>query len=108
MPGLALAGAVIGTLSAIFGIGGGSMTVPFLSACRLRMQQAVAISAACGLPIAIGGITGFIIAGWQHPATCRRQRRLRVSAGGGRYSADQLSAGPASVPGWLTGCRQRP
>lgn len=65
--GLALAGAVIGTLSAIFGIGGGSMTVPFLSACRLRMQQAVAVSAVCGLPIALGGVTGFIIAGWRQP-----------------------------------------
>lgn len=66
-PLLALAGATIGTLSAIFGIGGGSMSVPFLSACRLKMQQAVAISAFCGLPIAIGGVTGFIIAGWHHP-----------------------------------------
>ena len=65
--GLALAGAVIGTLSAIFGIGGGSMTVPFLSVCRLRMQQAVAVSAVCGLPIALGGVTGFIIAGWRQP-----------------------------------------
>ena len=67
-PWLALAGGLIGTLSAIFGIGGGSMSVPFLSACRLKMQQAVAISAFCGLPIALGGVAGFILAGWQHPA----------------------------------------
>lgn len=65
--GLALVGAVIGTFSSMFGIGGGSLTVPFLSACRLRMQQAVAISAVCGLPIAIGGGLGFVLAGWQHP-----------------------------------------
>jgi hypothetical protein len=51
----------------MFGIGGGSLTVPFLSACRLRMQQAVAISAVGGLPIALGGGLGFVLAGWQHP-----------------------------------------
>ncbi|MEE4251450.1 MAG: sulfite exporter TauE/SafE family protein [Alcanivoracaceae bacterium] len=66
-PALALVGSVIGTLSAMFGIGGGSLTVPFLSACGVRMQQAVAISAVCGLPIAIGGGIGFVIAGWHHP-----------------------------------------
>ena len=62
--GLGLAGALIGTGSAIFGIGGGSLTVPFLSWCRLKMQQAVAISSACGLPIAVAGTVGFAIAGW--------------------------------------------
>jgi uncharacterized protein len=67
-PVLTAAGTLIGALSSMFGIGGGSMTVPFLSACRLRMQQAVAISAVCGLPIAAGGVSGFLIAGWNHPA----------------------------------------
>ncbi|MGB1465666.1 MAG: sulfite exporter TauE/SafE family protein [Alcanivorax nanhaiticus] len=62
--GLGIAGALIGTGSAIFGIGGGSLTVPFLSWCRLKMQQAVAISSACGLPIAIAGTVGFAVAGW--------------------------------------------
>jgi uncharacterized protein len=66
-PVLSLVGAAIGSLSSMFGIGGGSMTVPFLSACRLRIQQAVAISAVCGLPIAVGGSLGFMIAGWDHP-----------------------------------------
>jgi len=56
---------LIGTGSAIFGIGGGSLTVPFLSWCRLRMQEAVAIASACGLPIAIAGTLGFAVAGWQ-------------------------------------------
>ncbi|WP_410966259.1 efflux RND transporter permease subunit, partial [Salmonella sp. SAL4449] len=37
-----LAGAVIGWASAIFGIGGGSLTVPFLSWRSVPMQQAVA------------------------------------------------------------------
>ncbi len=67
LPGTALlvaAGAVIGTLSSLFGIGGGSLTVPFLSWRGVRMQQAVAVAAACGLVIAVGGCLGFLYAGW--------------------------------------------
>ncbi|WP_193165067.1 sulfite exporter TauE/SafE family protein [Microbulbifer hainanensis] len=63
-PGLAAAGAFIGWGSAIFGIGGGSLTVPFLSRCRVQIQRAVATSAACGLPIAIAGAFSFAVQGW--------------------------------------------
>ena len=45
--------------SSIFGIGGGSLTVPFLNWAGLPMKQAVGTSAACGLPIAIAGALGF-------------------------------------------------
>jgi uncharacterized membrane protein YfcA len=55
-----LAGGGIGVASAIFGIGGGSLTVPFLNRCGVVIQQAVATSAACGLPIAVAGALGFI------------------------------------------------
>ncbi|OOS04649.1 hypothetical protein SAMN02745664_10344 [Moraxella cuniculi DSM 21768] len=54
------AGIIIGMLSAIFGIGGGSLTVPYLSHNGIAMKQAVGTSAACGLPIAIAGALGFI------------------------------------------------
>lgn len=54
------AGAGIGVASAIFGIGGGSLTVPFLNRCGVVIQKAVATSSACGLPIAIAGALGFI------------------------------------------------
>lgn len=57
------AGLGIGSLSAIFGIGGGSLTVPFLNYCGLPMKQAVGTSAACGLPIAIAGAIGFAVFG---------------------------------------------
>src|SRR5690554_344885 len=60
-----LAGGGIGIASAIFGIGGGSLTVPFLSRYGVVMQKAVATSAACGLPIAIAGALGFIWFGKQ-------------------------------------------
>lgn len=54
------AGIIIGLLSAIFGIGGGSLTVPYLSQNGVPMRQAVGTSAACGLPIAIAGALGFV------------------------------------------------
>lgn len=60
------AGGVIGIASAIFGIGGGSLTVPFLTHYGVVMQKAVGTSAACGLPIAIAGALGFMLFGMQH------------------------------------------
>jgi len=62
--GLSVAGAFIGWASAIFGIGGGSLTVPFLNRCHVIMQRAVATSAACGLPIAVAGAASFAVQGW--------------------------------------------
>lgn len=59
-----LASVVIGVASALFGIGGGSLSVPWLSSAGVRMQQAVATSAACGVPIALAGAAGFIVSGW--------------------------------------------
>jgi len=65
--GLAAAGGGIGWASAIFGIGGGTLTVPYLSWCNVRMQNTVATSAACGLPIAIAGALANIWTGWGDP-----------------------------------------
>lgn len=62
--GLFSAGSGIGAISSVVGIGGGTLTVPFLIWCNVRMQNAVATSSACGLPIAIAGCVGFIITGW--------------------------------------------
>ncbi|MFJ4143282.1 sulfite exporter TauE/SafE family protein [Pseudomonas sp. NPDC089734] len=66
-PGLTAAGVVIGWASAIFGIGGGSLTVPFLTWRSVSMQQAVATSAACGFPIAVASAISFMILGWHDP-----------------------------------------
>lgn len=65
--GLWSAGGLIGTGSSIFGIGGGSLTVPYLSWHKVPMQIAVATSSACGLPIALAGTIGFIVNGWHVP-----------------------------------------
>jgi len=56
-------GGFIGIVSAIFGIGGGTLTVPILSYCGLKIKNAVGTSAACGLPIASAGAIGFFIFG---------------------------------------------
>lgn len=66
-PALAMAGIIIGWASAIFGIGGGSITVPFLTWRSLTMQQAVATSSACGFPTAVVGTISFMILGWHDP-----------------------------------------
>ena len=66
-PGLTLAGIVIGWASAIFGIGGGSLSVPFLTWRSVPMQQAVATSSACGLPIAAASALSFLLIGWHNP-----------------------------------------
>ena len=55
-----LGGGGIGIASAIFGIGGGSLTVPYLNRHGVVMQKAVATSAAGGLPIAAAGALGFM------------------------------------------------
>lgn len=60
-------GGVIGAISSLAGIGGGSLTVPFLTWRRLRIQEAVATSSACAMPIAIAATTGFVAIGWSQP-----------------------------------------
>lgn len=54
----------IGSVSSLVGIGGGSMTVPFLVWCNVPMRNAVATSAVEGFPIALSGAFGFILMGW--------------------------------------------
>jgi len=58
------AGGAIGFASALFGIGGGTMSVPFFVWAGLEMKRAVGSSAACGLPIAISGGLSYAVIGW--------------------------------------------
>ena len=62
------AGGIIGLISALVGIGGGTLTVPWLAWNSVPLRQAIATSAACGLPIAIAGALSYIINGWHHAA----------------------------------------
>lgn len=66
LPGLWLmhqAGAVIGGISALVGIGGGTLTTPFLLWHNTSLRNAIATSAACGLPIALSGATAYLFTG---------------------------------------------
>ena len=59
-----VAGPLIGALSSMIGIGGGSFNVPYLAHNGYAMVRAVAIASACGWPIAAGGVVGFVVLGW--------------------------------------------
>lgn len=61
-----LMGIVTGVVSSILGIGGGTLTVPYLVIRRVPMQNAVAISSACGLPIALAASISYAILGFKH------------------------------------------
>ena len=65
--GLVVSGTLIGSVSSLFGIGGGSITVPFFTWCNVKMQEAVGTSSAGGMPIAVAGAIGFILSGWDAP-----------------------------------------
>ena len=58
-------GALIGLLSGLVGAGGGFLAVPFLVWCNVAVHQAVATSAAIGLPVALASTLGYLIGGWE-------------------------------------------
>jgi uncharacterized membrane protein YfcA len=58
------AASIVGYISALMGIGGGSLSVPTMVAFGETMHKAVGTGAAIGVFIAIGGTIGFIISGW--------------------------------------------
>ncbi|MBL38872.1 MAG: hypothetical protein CMP07_10740 [Xanthomonadales bacterium] len=59
-----VAGPLIGGVSAMIGIGGGSFNVPYLAWNGYSTIRAVGIAAACGWPIALAGSAGFVVEGW--------------------------------------------
>ncbi|WP_428425067.1 sulfite exporter TauE/SafE family protein [Methylibium sp.] len=63
-PGMLGVGSAIGTVSSLVGAGGAFMSVPFMSSCNVPIHTAVATSAAIGVPIALAGTLGYVIAGW--------------------------------------------
>lgn len=62
-------GGVIGLVSALVAIGGGSLSVPFMTWCNVKVHKAIGTSAAIGLPIALSGTVGYIVNGWGTPGT---------------------------------------
>lgn len=71
MPGHAATlstGVGIGVVSSLAGIGGGSLSVPFLNRHGIEMRKAVGSSSVCGCVLAISGMLGFILNGMQAQA----------------------------------------
>jgi hypothetical protein len=66
MPGMAgtvAAGGAIGVVSSLVGIGGGTLSVPFMSWCNVPLHHAIGTSAAIGFPIAVAGTVGYLVNG---------------------------------------------
>jgi uncharacterized membrane protein YfcA len=57
-------GGFIGLVSALVAIGGGSLSVPFMTWCNVKVHHAIGTSAAIGFPIALAGTVGYMIAGY--------------------------------------------
>ena len=74
---------VLGTLSAIMGIGGGAFGVTIMTLCGRPMHQAVATASGFGAAIAVPAAIGVIITGW------------------GRAGLPPWSAGFVNVPGFV-------
>lgn len=83
-PGFAVAGSLIGLFSAILGIGGGTLSVPYLLRHGVPIRNAIAVSSACGFPIAVVGTAAYLVLGWHQP------------------NLPPLSAGYVSLPAFLT------
>ncbi len=81
--GMAGAGGLIGILSGLVGAGGGFISVPFMTACNVKIHNAVATSAALGFPIALAATLSNIYFGWNSP------------------SLPAYSLGFIYLPGWL-------
>ena len=62
-PALNCVGVAIGWISSFVGIGGGTLSVPFLIYCNVDAKRAIGTSSAIGLPIAIAGTLGYMVAG---------------------------------------------
>jgi len=58
----------IGIISALVAIGGGILSVTFMSNwCRIKIHNAIGTSAAIGFPIALSGALGYLFNGFNHP-----------------------------------------
>ncbi len=58
-----ISGLIIGCVSGLMGIGGATLSVPYMSFFGIQMRQAVGTASAIGLCIAVPSVIGFIITG---------------------------------------------
>jgi len=65
--GMSAAGLVVGVMSSLVGIGGGSLIMAFLAWHNVDMRKTISTSAAIGFPLALSGCLGYIVSGWGIP-----------------------------------------
>ena len=65
--GMFIAGNIVGAVSALVGIGGGTLSVPFMTWCNVKLHDAIGTSSAIGLPIALAGTVGYVVNGLWAP-----------------------------------------
>ncbi len=90
-PVMVAAGTLIGGFSALFGVGGGVLNVPWLTRNGADLSQAIGTSAACGFPIAAVGAATFI-------ATGQDESMLPVYTSGYLYWPAFLGIAISSIP----------
>jgi uncharacterized membrane protein YfcA len=61
--GMSAVGLLIGLISALVAIGGGVLSVPFMTWCNVEARRAIGTSAAIGFPIALAGTLGYFVNG---------------------------------------------
>ncbi|SKA43559.1 sulfite exporter TauE/SafE family protein [Enterovibrio nigricans] len=64
-----MSGGLIGMVSSLAGIGGGSLTVPYLNYHGVEMRNAIGSASLCGVFLAVAGMSGFIFFGLNQPVT---------------------------------------
>jgi len=60
-------GSGIGIVSSLVAAGGGFMSIPYMMFCNVDIHKAVGTSSALGFPIAVAGLAGYVMAGWNAP-----------------------------------------
>jgi uncharacterized protein len=65
--GTTLVGLAIGGLSALAGVGGAMLSVPFMMYCNVQIHGAIATSAAISFVVSVAGAIGFVGAGFAEP-----------------------------------------
>lgn len=56
-------GSAIAGVASLAGVGGASMAIPFMTWCSVPLRRAIGSASACGLPIALAGVAGYVVNG---------------------------------------------
>src|SRR5690606_14893484 len=98
---MAAAGGGIGAVSAVVGIGGGSMTVPLLVWRGVQPVRAVGTSSGCGVFIAIASAAGYAVHARERALPACAGRRGPRACGGGGLCGGCAAGRPARACGGL-------